>query len=554
MIRNPLPGVVYPPAEVAARYKSAGVLGETTLGQALHDAAERHAKRVALVAPGRRWTYRALDEITDKVAAALLRLGLKPLDRVMMQIANTPEFFFAIYGCFKAGLVPVCTLAAHREAEIGFLAPFTEARAHIVQGNLAKFDLAAFAVEIQPRSGVEHVIATGGAKRPGVHSLEALIADVDAWDARRALEALSIDPWNAAIFQLSGGTTGLPKVIPRFHNDYLCNMLAIADWVGVTGDTVVYWPLPAVHNAGMVGFNTTTHLKGGIVCVTEESDPDTFLSTIERERVTYTGGALPIVVRAVERQRARPYDISSIKQFISLDSSPMIERDLGVPANHIFGMAEGLCMFTRAGDPPAVRAEMIGQPVSPHDEVRLARPGTDDAVAEGEDGEFCCRGPYTLHGYYKAPEHNQKAFTRDGMYRSGDLMRAIRIGGKLYYKFIGRIKDNIDRGAEKISAEEIETYVGRHSAVASVAAIGMPDPTYGERVCVYLILNAGQEAPSVAELGAFLGQKGVAKFKWPERIEVMENFPVTKVGKVSKALLRADVSAKLEQERLRKAG
>ncbi len=332
MVREPLPGVVYPPADKVARYKAAGVLGDTTLGQALHEAALRHADRIALVGGSRRWTYRELDEITDKVAAALLKLGLKPLDRVIMQIGNVPEFFFAAYGCFKAGLVPVCTLAAHRESEIGFLAPFTDARAHFVQGNLAKFDLCAFAVEMQPQSGVAHIIATGGAKRPGVHSLEALIAGIDAKEARRAIEALKIDPWNVAIFQLSGGTTGLPKVIPRFHNDYLYNSVAVADWVGVTKDTVVYWPLPAVHNAGMVGFNLPTHLRGGTVCVTEEVDADTFLSTIARERVTYTGGALPIVVRSIERQRSNPYDLSSITSFISLDSSPIIDPELGLPA------------------------------------------------------------------------------------------------------------------------------------------------------------------------------------------------------------------------------
>lgn len=554
MVREPLPGVVYPPAQAAARYKAAGALGETTLGQALHEAALRHADRVALVAPGRRVTYRELDEITDKVAATLLRLGLKPLDRVIMQIGNTAEFFFAAYGCFKAGLVPVCTLAAHREAEIGFLAPFTAARAHIVQGNLPKFDLAAFAVDLQPKTGVEHIISAGGAGRPGVRTLEALIADIDAGNARRAIEALPIDPWNVAVFQLSGGTTGLPKVIPRFHNDYLYNMRAVGEWVGLDKNTVSYWPLPAIHNAGMVCFNTATHLVGGTVCVTEEADADTFLSTIERERVTFTGGVLPVIVRSIERLKTKKFDLSSVRQFISMESTPMVERDLGVPGNHIFGMAEGLCMFTRRGDPEAVRAGMIGRPVSPHDEVHLVKPGTEELAEEGEDGEFCCRGPYTLHGYYKAPEHNQKAFTRDGLYRSGDLMRATRIGGALYYKFLGRLKDNIDRGAEKISAEEIETYVGRHEAVASVAAIGMPDPTYGERVCVYIIANPGKTAPTVAELGAFLGRQGLAKFKWPERIEVMDNFPVTKVGKVSKALLRSDVSAKLEQERLRKTG
>jgi len=554
MVREPIEGVVYPPAEAVERYKRAGVLGEVTLGEALHQAARRHADRLALVSPTRRMTYRELDETTDKVAAAFLRLGLRPLDRVMLQIGNTAEFFLVAYGCFKAGIVPVCTLAAHRESEIGFLAPFTAARAHIVQGNLAKFDLAAFALELKPKSGVEWIVSAGGGARPGVLSLEQLVANEDAAQARRTIEALRLDPWNIGIFQLSGGTTGLPKVIPRFHNDYLYNMQAVAAWVGIDSSTVVYWPLPAVHNAGMIAFNTPAHLAGGTVCVQEEVDAESFLSLVERERVTYTGGALPIIVRAVEALRARKCDLSSIRQFISMESTPSVERELGVPGNHIFGMAEGLCMFTRAGDPAAVRAGMIGQPVSPFDEVRLVRPGTDEIAAEGEDGEFCCRGPYTLHGYYKAPEHNAKAFTRDGLYRSGDLMRATRIDGKLYYKFVGRLKDNIDRGAEKISAEEIETFVGRHAAVESVAAIGMPDPTYGERVCVYLILKPGHKAPTVAELGAFLGTQGLAKFKSPERIEVVDNFPVTKVGKVSKGLLRSDIAAKLEREKPRKAG
>lgn len=554
MVREPIEGVVYLPAEAAARYKAAGVLGEVTLGEALHRAARRHADRLALVSPTHRMTYRELDETTDKVAAAFLRLGLRPLDRVMLQIGNVAEFFLVAYGCFKAGIVPVCTLAAHRESEIGFLAPFTAARAHIVQGNLAKFDLAAFALELEPKSGVEWIIAAGGRGRPGVLGLEQLIANEDAAAARRTIEALTIDPWNIGIFQLSGGTTGLPKVIPRFHNEYLYNMQAVAEWVGIDENTVVLWPLPAVHNAAMIAFNTPAHLAGGVVCVQEENDAESLLATIERERVTFTGGALPIIVRAVEAMRARKFEISSIRQYISMESTPFVERELGVPGNHIFGMAEGLCMFTRAGDPPAVRAGMIGQPVSPLDEVRLVKPGTDEPAAEGEDGEFCCRGPYTLHGYYKAPEHNAKTFTPDGLYRSGDLMRAARVDGRLYYKFVGRLKDNIDRGAEKVSAEEIETFVGRHPAVESVAAIGMPDPVYGERICIYMIAKAGHAAPTVAELGAFLGTQGLAKFKWPERIEVVENFPVTKVGKISKGLLRTDIAAKLEQEKLRKAG
>jgi 2,3-dihydroxybenzoate-AMP ligase len=554
MVREPIEGVVYPPADLAARYRATGALTDDTLGAALHEAFVRHASRTALVTPDVRLTYRELDAITDRAAAALLRLGLRPLDRVLLQIGNVAEFFTAMYGCFKAGLVPVCTLAAHRDAEIGFLGPFTQARAHIVQGDDAKLDLVSFALDLRAKSCVEHVIVVRGTGRPGALSLAALIAREDAAEARRTIEALAVDPWNVGIFQLSGGTTGLPKVIPRFQNDYLYNIRAMRDWARLDRDTVAYWPLPAVHNAAMIVFNTPTHLAGGTVCVQQAADPVAFLSMIQRERVTYAGGVLPIVVRAVECERLPEFDLSSVRQFISTNETPLVEAKLKVPGYHIFGMAEGLCMLTRPEDPEPVRMSMIGCPISPWDEVRLVKPDSEEPVAEGEDGEFCCRGPYTLHGYYRAEEHNRKAFTSDGLYRSGDLMRATRIGGTVYYAFLGRLKDNVDRGAEKISAEEVERFVGEHAAVQNVAVVGMPDPVFGERVCAYVILQPGVAAPAVEELGAFLEKKGLAKFKWPERIEVVDNFPVTKVGKVSKGLLREDIKAKLKREQLLKTG
>ncbi len=311
--------------------------------------------------------------------------------------------------------------------------------------------------------------------------------------------------------------------------------------------------LPAIHNAATIGFNTPTHLAGGTVCSQENVDAAAILVTIERERVTYTGGVLPVVVRAVEAMKTRKFDLSSVKTFITTGETPIVEKELKVPGYHIFGMAEGLCMLTRPQDPEPVRIGMIGRPISPLDEVKLLSPEGDE-VPEGEDGEFCCRGPYTLRGYYKADEHNRNTFTKDGFYRSGDLMRATRIHGKVYYKFLGRLKDNVDRGAEKISAEEVERHVAEHDAVLNVAVIGMPDPTYGERVCAYIILKAGRAAPTVAELGAFMQTRGLAKFKWPERIVTMDNFPVTKVGKVSKGLLRADIAARLKEEQIRKAG
>src|SRR5690606_26676346 len=216
--KNPIPGVVYHPAEAVARYRDLGVLKEETLGQVLHDVAVRHADRVAVIGPadGTRWTYRELDERSDRFGAALLELGLQPLDPVMFQIGNVPEFFVALYGCFKAGLIPVCTLPAHRDEEIGYIARLVGAKAHIVQGDL-KFDLVAFGRKMAAQvDGLSHLIVARGQAGPDLQSIDSLIARVSAKDARARLEALDIDPWNVGIYQLSGGTTGLPKVIPRF--------------------------------------------------------------------------------------------------------------------------------------------------------------------------------------------------------------------------------------------------------------------------------------------------------------------------------------------------
>ncbi|HEX7007545.1 MAG TPA: AMP-binding protein [Alphaproteobacteria bacterium] len=556
--KNPIPGVVYHPAEAVARYRDLGVLKEETLGQVLHDVAVRHADRVAVIGPadGTRWIYRELDERSDRFGAALLELGLQPLDPVMFQIGNVPEFFVALYGCFKAGLIPVCTLPAHRDEEIGYIARLVGAKAHIVQGDL-KFDLVAFGRKMAAQvDGLSHLIVAHGQAGPDLHSIDSLIARVSAKDARARLEALDIDPWNVGIYQLSGGTTGLPKVIPRFHSEYICNIRSWAEVSRLSERTVALWPLPAIHNAAIIAFNTPAHFVGGAAVAMQEHDPENFLGTIERERVTLTGGALPVIVRCIDAGIIGRYDLSSVDCFITLGETPTVLREFKVPAYHIFGMAEGLCMRTHPEDPEEVRLNCIGRPINPYDEVRLVKIGAEEPVAPGEVGEFLARGPYTIRGYFKADEHNAKAFTADGYYRTGDLMKANVIDGVTYYSFEGRAKDNIDRGAEKISAEEVERYVLRHPAVRECMVIGMPDRVMGERVCAYIILRDGHAAPSVAELADFITAQGLARFKSPERIEVVDNFPVTKVGKTSKGLLREDIKRKLEAERAaqRKSG
>src|SRR5437867_1641063 len=167
-------------------------------------------------------------------------------------------------------------------------------------------------------------------------------------------------------------------------------------------------------------------------------------------------------------------------------------------------MTEGVIMLTHEGDPQEALDATVGRPVSAHDQVRILVPGTEEDVLPGETGEPVFKGPYTLHGYYKAEQRNCEAFTSDGYYRSGDLMAERRIEGQRFYVFKGRLKDVISRGGEKINAEEVELAVSHHPAVAAVAVIGMPDAVFDEKVCAFLVLREGRIGPGVAELGAFL--------------------------------------------------
>ncbi len=202
-------------------------------------------------------------------------------------------------------------------------------------------------------------------------------------------------------------------------------------------------------------------------------------------------------------------------------------------------MSEGVLMFVRFDDPEDVRLETVGNPICPDDEIRLLDDG-DQEVLFGGVGELCC----TLRGYFGVPEYNARVFTSDGFYRSGDLMRQHPSGR---YVVEGRKKDLINRGGEKISAEEVENLILSHPAVKNVACVPVPDAALGERMCACIVLREGATL-SFDELKAFLLAKEIAKFKIPERLEIMSEFPLSTFGKVSKKHLVEMVAEKMTRE------
>ncbi|WP_280509337.1 AMP-binding protein, partial [Nocardia farcinica] len=362
-----------------------------------------------------------------------------------------------------------------------------------------------------------------------------------------------IDPLDVVAFQLSGGTTGVPKVIPRRHVEYWNNALYYARRLGWTEHTRVAHLIPLIHNAGITCALHGAHSVGACL-VLATPDTATAFPLLARARATdvLIGHGHYQAVLSPGFDAARVHLRRVVLSGAKLTDELFARADDGAGhwAGQLFGMSEGLLTVTPPDAPALARATTVGTPIAPDDEVRILEPGADTELPDGTVGELCCRGPYTIPGYFDAPEHNRSAFTPDGFYRTGDLARIVVIDGVRYVSIEGRIKDLINRGGEKINAEEVELLLVRHPNVANAAVVAMPDPRLGEKTCAYLVAATGV-ASSLDDIRAHLEALGVAKFKWPERLEWVQELPQTSVGKVDKKRLRTDIGEKLASESAR---
>lgn len=547
-LHNPIEGVIYHPEDRAQRYFASGAWERRTVGDALRATARRCPDRTALITDEGSLTFQELDERSERLGAALLQQGLRPADRALFQMGTTLDTAVALLACYKAGIVPVCTLPQHRELEIGQLARQTRARGYFVQADFGSFDLTGFAAAMVAASDtLAHLIVARG--NGGAHAdTQALIDDMPLSEATALLQRQGPGCEDVLSFQLSGGTTGMPKIIPRFHAEYLGHALACARRYGMEETERIIWSLPLLHNAAQVYVLIPVVAMGVSAVLMPRVDVPRMLELIEQHRVTRAMSIGPIAPQIMAYDRLADHDIRSLRLFITMSAAARLEAHLGVPCSNLFGITEGLLLGTPADAPALARHHTQGWSGCPDDEIRLLRPGTEEPVAPQEMGELCFRGPATLPGFFDAPQANAAAFTSDGFYRSGDMMTARVVDGQTCYAFEGRLRDNINRGGEKIGCEEVEAQVGAHPAIAEAKLVAMPDAYYGEKGCVFVILRPGHAAPTVPELAAFLTGRGLAKYKCPERIEQIDAFPVTKVGKLDKAALRQSVAELLNQE------
>ena len=547
--RYPIEGVKYVDSVDAARYRATGAWVESNAGDLLRSTAKRLPKKWAVISQERRITYAELEDDSERLGAALLELGLAPGDRVLFQMGTVIEAAIALFACFKAGLVPLCSLPQYREIEMFELARISGARAWFVQADFSAFNLTEFAVKLAadlPK--IQQIIVARGPAAKGTLNFDTLINSQSLDAARAKLAQVSVGTEDVLTFQLSGGTTGVPKIIPRFHGEYLGQA---RDWAcrnAMDSDLVVLYALPLIHNAGQVGSLFPAVLLGGTLVLMQSLDPEDFFDWVERESVTHSLNIGPAAAKILNYTDLAQHELSSVRLMTSFNRADVLEHHMKVRCANIFGITEGLLMCSAPEAPEEARFGTVGWPVSCHDEIRILEPGTERDVIFGEAGELCFRGPSSTRGYFCLPEVNRSSFTSDGFFRTGDLMRAHNIDGHVCYSFEDRLKDNIDRGGEKFGAEAVENIIIRHPDVIDVKVVAMPDPTYGEKACAYMIMRPGKALLSVKQLGEFLIVQGLAKFKIPERIEGIQAFPTTQAGKVDKAAMRRMIADKLTRE------
>jgi 2,3-dihydroxybenzoate-AMP ligase len=545
-------GVVPWPAEVAARYATQGYWQGVTIGEVFDQSVQRNADREAVVDGARRVSYRELGYMVERLSLHFAERGICAGRRVVFQLPNSLECVITYFACLKVGAIPVTCLPAHRHTEIAHLARFTEAIAWLIPAEHRRFDYLAMAAELRDElPAMREILVAGERAGPGMTLLSDLLGDpIEERIAPSSLAQLKPRPEIPAVFQLSGGSTGVPKVIPRTHNDYLYNSYLLSSKSGYDQNGVALVAIPMLHNFPLAGAVQPGLLTGGKVVLTQGTDAETVFTLIERERITWTAAVPAMVVSWLNGPRLKQADLTSLKSLavggsrLNPEPARRVLNEIGPVLTQVYGMSEGLCCTTAADDPEEVIVETQGRPVSPADECRIVDEDLRDVPA-GELGELITRGPYTIRGYYGAEDHNRTAFTPDGYYRTGDMVTRHRSGN---FVVEGRRKDLINRGGEKISAEEIENLILTHPAVQNVAVVAMPDAVLGERACAYVVLQS-ESMLDFKLLSSFLGEKRIARFKFPERLEIIDRLPLTAVGKISKKDLREDIKLKLEHEK-----
>jgi non-ribosomal peptide synthetase component E (peptide arylation enzyme) len=522
-----------------------------TWGDMFDKATDLYPRKEALVDDTARFTYRELREKVDRLAIGFMGLGIKERDFVLLQLPNWHEFIFAFFALQKIGAIVVLLVARHGLSEINYLSSLTHPVAWIGPDHYKNTEYLAMVQQaMEENKELRHLISVRSPENKVFTPLEGLIEGSEL--TKSSLEALAArrpDPMEVSIILPTGGTTGLPKAVPRTHNDYIASVeYHTRAWEVTCNDTMLTAApvshAQAIHNCvGGAFFHCAKYV------LTDSTDAADICKVIEREKVTAFPTVPALVHRIVSMENLKDYDLSSLTRIYAggAPSTPELVKSVyekvGCKFVNALGSSEGPAAMSRLDADLETICNTVGEKDCPYAQVKIVDQDLQE-LPPNKEGELLTKGPNIFNGYFKSEEENRSVFTQDRFFRTGDLAKIDESG---IITITGRIKETILRGGETLSAIGIERLVSSHQAVADVAVIGMPDKALGERICAYVKLKDGASL-SLEELIAYLRGIGASVLQLPERLELIDSIPLTKVGKADKKVLKEDIQRKLGEK------
>ncbi len=539
---------------------------EDTIGHHFEAMARRFAQREVLVSrhQGLRYTYAGLDQQANVLASALLRSGLASGDRVGIWAHNCAEWLLLQIATAKAGIVLVNINPAYRVTELAYALNKVGCKMLVTMTAYKTSDYLAIVRDLAPELAaappgalqlakaplLQSVVQLGDAHQPGMLRFADLMARGDAADpalARVGSLLRATDPIN---IQFTSGTTGFPKGATLTHRNILNNGFFIGEAMRLTEQDRLCVPVPLYHCFGMVLGNLACITHGAaIVYPNDGFDPLSVLEAVQAEQCTGLHGVPTMFIAELAHPRFAEFDLSSLRTGIMAGSPCPIQVMKQVAERmHLrevtiaYGMTETSPVSCQSSTetPLDRRVSTVGL-VQPHLEIKIIDPENGQTLPCGATGEFCTKGYAVMHGYWGDDEKTRDAIDPEGWMHTGDLATMDAEG---YVNIVGRIKDMVIRGGENIYPREVEEFLYRHPAISDVQVIGVPDPRYGEELCAWVVLKAGQQATS-DEIRSFC-QGQIAHYKVPRYIRFVDAFPMTITGKIQKFVMRDQMKRELQ--------
>jgi len=538
------------PEKEAREYKAKGYWPGLTLYQSLERWIKETPHKEAIIDEKVRLTYSQFADAVRRLAIALYPLKIKKEDRVVVQLPNCSEFLICFFALSRIGAVPVPVIPQFRQKDIGYLLKLTGASTIIIPDAYHNFDHTRMVKELRPESPLlKHVIVVGQQVPQDMLDYHNIMARANETTLPPGFpDTLKPDADDVAFISLTGGTTGFPKGVPHTHNDFVGARLAFLKVARWDANTIILFNKPVELYASLAR-GLSALIGGGKMVLRTSSRPADTLKTIEDEKITDLQIVPTEGVDLLGFPDIHKYNTGSLRElscgvgaFTSEQLKNLAQR-LGCKITKAYGMTEGISLITRPDDPIEVVLETVGKPLSEADEAKIVDE-TGGEVRDGIEGELVFRGASVIRGYYKNPEATKEAVTADGFFHTGDLAVKDNNGN---IRITGRKKDWIRRGGQTVVPLEVESNLLSHPKVENVAVVAMPDPRLGEKACAYIKPKNGQ-AISLEEVTSFLLAKGLAKYKLPERVEIISELPLVGMGKVDKKALREDITRKLVAE------